>query len=199
MAIGFAIIFFLLLSIPVFFLDRKLGTKWNKTWYNLTHKDPFPGEFDRGFVAGRGIEARLGLAVFLGLLAFLFIFLTGIDRVFQALIYGILAIPALVVGFYICGFLFGGRKNKINQAMEYIDKVEKGEVDLKADALETAKKVGKEVKQTHDKVVQREQKAEQLDSSAPQPEPEPTPEPAPKPPEDKPKDWREGIDDFLKK
>jgi len=201
MDIAFTGIFFLVLSIIVFFLDKNLGTKWNKTWYNLTHKDPHEGEFTRGFVAGRGIQSRLGVAIFLSVLVFVLTFFSGVMPAIQAFTFSLLGILASVIGFYICGFLFGGKTNKLNDAMEYIEKVEQGEADLKADALEKAKKVGQDIKDTHDRVVQREKEAPEEITEIEAPKVEPKPEVKPEPPSkpEDPKDWRKGIDDFMNK
>jgi len=176
-----------------------MGTQWNRWWYNLTHKDKLPAGIERGFIAGRKFQSRLISAIVIAILSFLFTYGIGLLSPVLALLYSAIGIPAMIIGMYIGSALFKSKTDEsLSKAMDYIEKVENKEVNLKKDLLKGAVVASQKVKEIKDeisndlkeekKVIQPEKKVEEKELSD-----------APDKEEEEKKDWRKGIEDFRKR
>ncbi len=198
----FSSLLFIILGLLLFFLDKKFGTSWNRYWYNLTHKQPRAGGLEKGYIAGRKIRMRLIVSAISVLFIFILMMLTNLFNAFQlnpfqVMAFGLLGIPAVLIGMYIGNAITGGGKGKVDKALDYIEKVEEGEANVKKDLIKGATKVGKEFNEIKTKVTDQFKKEESEEVAKP-PKPEPKDEEIKENPEEK-KDWRKGIDDFLNK
>lgn len=200
----FAFLIALIGGIILFWLDRKIGIKLYRPWYNISHKDPLPSEEIKGFLIRRPFRVRFIHAVVLTAIEVtLSVFFLKATNPLEDLLYGVPVLLGLMVGFYLAPLFIKIVPKQIENAIDYIEKVEKGQTDVKKDFVKGAIKSGKAI---NDLMKDKETKPEKK-SEKPKPEEKKKEEPKKENPEkssskdkdESDKDWRKGIDDFLKK
>ena len=91
------------LGIAIYLLDRKFGVKIYRFGYDLFHKNPMPGEVERGFLYNQSTNRGVTVAVFLSTVYSLYmVWELGFSMNFIAeLIVWLLMPLALVGGFWV--------------------------------------------------------------------------------------------------
>lgn len=201
MEFAFHALIFFILGIVVYYLDSKFGVKWYRSWYNLTHKDPMPNDVSVGFVFNRGFQPKVALAIVLVGIELLLSFLYGSAASLNNLLYGIGEFIGIILGFMLAPRMIKGVPGKVKGAMDYMEKVDKGEVNIKKDLVKGAFKAGSEIKD----VLSEKDKPEPMPKVTPAPEApvqtaeEKAPEPEKKDEGKKDDDWRSGVKKFMDK
>ncbi|NNC94438.1 MAG: hypothetical protein HKN92_02680 [Chitinophagales bacterium] len=181
MNIALPVILFFLLGILLYYIDLKVGVQLYRKWYKLTHKDPLPVGIQRGFIVNSSLESLFGIALILIVAEVLLSFQIGNSPPLLDILLGVLGFIGLMLGFYLGGILMKG----MGKTIGYLEHIEKGELDLGKELVKGVKKAREAIK---------EEKTNSTDDSEVQEEHSETKE------DDKPeKDWRDGVDDFLKK
>ena len=198
MEFAFVITLSAILGIIFHFLDSRTGTKINRGWYNLTHKEKQAPEDSKGFIFKRKFGARLTFSLFIAVIAFLV--LTLIDSVpfFQGFLYSLTGLLGILLGIYISSLFIKKGGKSLGDAIDYIEKIESGETNIKKDLLKGAMDVRDEIKN-----ISKEREKEKIRKEVKKEIEEDTLNEKKKTEENKNeeenKDWRKGIDDFLNK
>lgn len=187
-------IIFLVLGVLFFYIDSKQGIALNKWWFSITHKDDQNNHVEEGFVVGQTISSRLSVALFIAILYLVILVLFKTNPI-RALFNSLVSIPSMILGFYIASIFIKRGPTKIKSAIDYVEKIEKGEVDLKKDIVKGATSLGKTLIKTTDLVKEEFYEAEENIDDTLNKEEEKSEEEEP----EKKKGWRDGIDDFLNK
>jgi len=196
MTLALWIIVFFLLGILVYYLDLEYGTDIYRKWYNISHKDKLPDNVIRGFVVKRKFFPRLMVVLFFVALETGLMILYGKLHPLEYLGLGVAEIFGMMLGFLLAPWFLKIFPGRVRNAIEYIDKIESGEVDVKKDIVKGVTKAGVEIKNIADEL-----------KEAPKMEPQqskPEPEPPKAPPKEEPKepskdDWRDGVKKYLNK
>lgn len=202
MEFAFHALVFFVLGIALFYADTKVGIKWYRSWYNLTHKDPMADEVTMGFIYNRSFQIKAILALVLVGIEVGISFFWGSAGSLNDLLYGVGELVGIIIGFILAPRMIKTVPGKVKGAIDYMEKVDKGEVNLKKDIVKGAIKAGSEIKDV----------LSETDNPKPEPKqevkPEPTPEPEQKAVEPEKKeeseekkddDWRKGVKKFLDK
>lgn len=210
MIFAFHALVFFILGIVLYYIDTKQGIKWYRGWHNLTHKDPMPDDVIKGFLVNNDIRSKLTIGLILVIAEIGISFFWGMASPLEDIFYGIGELVGVVAGFYLAPKMIRTVPGGVKGAIEYMDKVDKGEANVKKDILRGAIKAGSEVKNIIT--------AEEKDIVTPPPppphqEPEPAkpketeepkaeerkPDETPKKDKGKDDDWRGGIKKFMDK
>lgn len=171
------------LGIALYFIDVKRGIKWYHKWYNLTHKEPITVNH-KGFIHLRGAETKLAVAIVLSIVFFLIMLVFGGNPIVHLLTSAVMLV-GFMIGFYMAApvlkFLPGGVK-ELDKFLKKADEVEK--IIHATDPNSTAKPSKMET------ITPEETAAKQAEEKEEEIKPEV---------EKKSTDWRDGIDEFLKK
>ncbi len=129
---------FLVIGLLAYYADAKKGVGWYRGWYKMTHKEPLPAKFSRGFIVGRKAIERIWPAVSLAAIATGLLFLGG-EHNFLKLFWltGVEAV-ALFFGFFLAGFVHTkfNPEAKAARILETLDGVESGKIDPAKEARE---------------------------------------------------------------
>jgi hypothetical protein len=207
MTFGLTVISFLLLGILLYWFDATAGRGIYRSWFALTHKDPLPEGSVRGFMVNRTVRPRITLLVILTVLCYAVWFSLNKVTVPDILI-GLLGFVCTLIGTYLAPLIIRTLPKSVNKTLDYVEQVEKGEVDLGADLGEKAREVGEGIKEAagdlrkevtpksagkaKGKAIAAEDKSMDPDSD------ENADQSADDPGEEKP-DWREGVKKYLDK
>ncbi len=209
MIFAFHALVFFILGILLFYIDTKRGIIWYRGWHNLTHKDPMPDGVIKGFIVNNDFRSKLTIGLILVLAEIAVSFFWGMASPLEDLFYGIGELVGVIAGFYLAPKMIKTVPGGIKDTIEYIQKVESGEADVKKDFIKGAVKAGTEVKN----IITAED-SEEIKTSPPSQAPEPEPakpketeetkaeEPnqvQPKNDDDKDDDWRKGVKKFMDK
>lgn len=206
MIFAFHALVFFILGILLYYVDTKQGIKWYRGWYNLTHKDPMPDDIIMGFIVNNDIRSKLTIGLILVIAEIGISFFWGMASPLEDIFYGIGELIGVIAGFYLAPKMIKTVPGGVKGAIEYMDKVDKGEANVKKDILRGAVKAGTEMKN----ILTAEDKEEvktPLPSQTPESEPakpkkveEPKSEgPPKKDDEGKDDDWRKGVKKFMDK
>lgn len=160
----------LVLGVGFVIWDHRKGQKWYKRWFDLTHKDRLPAGTDVTFIRNQPFSKRLVPAV---LITGTFMYVTwwlGSLNPLMTILHGVIALVAVLVGFYTGPFIANKLPKGLAKANETLKKIDELEADL------STKEVPK-------KTI----------------EPEKIEKPENEKEDKKEDDWRKGIQDFLDK
>jgi len=191
----FAAIIGLVIGIFFTIYDKKSGKKLYHKWYNISNKNNLDPDMEIGFVTNQLFGQKLTVSLIItGLTYVIGFMLFGMNPI-SGIFYMIAFFLGLMVSFYTASLLLSLFSKKISKTINYIEKVEKGSIDLKAEAkkgFEKAKdKVSEVAEDIKESVTGKEETKEIIEEKT-----EPTPEKE-TPKDDK--DWRKGVKDFLDK
>lgn len=159
----------LVLGVVFVIWDHKKGQKWYKRWFDLTHKERLPEGTDVTFIRNQPFSKRLVPAV---LITGIFMYATwwlGSLNPLVTLLHGVIALAAVLVGFYTGPFIAKKLPKGLAKANETLKKIDALEADLSAKEVPT-------------KTIEPEKK-----------------EAPAKKENKKDDDWRKGVQDFLDK
>lgn len=203
MEFAFHALIFFILGIVIFYADTKVGIKWYRGWYNLTHKDPMAEDINMGFIYNRSFQNKAILAIVLVGIEVVVSFFLGSASSLNDLLYGIGELLGIILGFMLAPRMIKGGAGKMKGAMDYMEKVDKGEVNLKKDLVKGAIKAGSEIKEVLSETDFKKPEQQEAPKQEPaQQKEEKAPEPEKKEEENKGKkddDWRKGVKKFLDK
>lgn len=189
MEMTFAAIIGLVLGLFFTYYDKKSGTNLYKKWYNISNKNKIDPDLEIGFVTNQLFGQKLTVALILTGIFYLISFLVfGVNPV-KSLFYMIAFFLGLMVAFYTANLILSMFSKKVSGAIDYIEKVEKGGIDLGEEAKKSSNKVKDKVKETvtgNEKIVVEEK-------------PEPIPEPAKEADPKEDSNWRDGVKKFMDK
>lgn len=125
----FRIVVAFVLGAGFYIVDRSVGVRLYRLWYNMTHEHRLPDEVVRGFVANRRVKIRVFWAVMLATFVTVLSFFNGpFYPLLEISLWAAAALAALI------GVLIGPRLfalwQKRDNAFDAVDKWERGEVDL---------------------------------------------------------------------
>lgn len=176
-------LFFLIVGAVIGFLfyltDRKRGSKWFKSWYDLTHKDPLENLPPYGMVFRRDAKTKITWAIALGVAAFL-VLIPIESSLLGALLDGIGTVVGIALAFFVAPLFFKIDQQKVEAVLSKLDET-----------------------QDQPKPVPPKQEAPPAPKAEPKPEPQKaedvTNESSAKDSEDDKKDddWRGGVKKFL--
>ncbi len=200
MTLALWIIVFFILGILVYYLDLQHGTDVYRKWYNLTHKEKLPAETIRGFVAGRKFGPRIVVVLFFVSIEVGLMILYGKLHPLEYIGLGVAEVFGMLLGFLFAPWFLKIFPGRVKNAIQYMDKIESGEVDVKKDVIKGVAKAGKEIKEITDELKeappsesQKQEIKQEIKAEPPKPEPK---EESKEPPKE---DWREGVKKYLKK
>ena len=184
----------LVIGMFISFYDKKSGKKLYHKWYNISNKNNLDPKMEIGFVTNQLFGQKLTVALIFTAIAYVVHFFLVGDA-FLGLFRMIGFFVGIMIAFYTASLLLSLFSKKISKTIDYIEKVEKGSIDLKAEAkkgFEKAKdKVSEVAEDIKESVTGKEETKEIIEEKT-----EPTPEKE-TPKDDK--DWRKGVKDFLDK
>lgn len=170
------------LGVALYLIDVKRGVKWYHKWYNLTHKEPVEVNY-KGFIHLRGAYQKLTVAIILSAVFFLIMLFFGGNPIVHLLTSAVMLV-GFMIGFYmatpVLKFLPGGVK-ELDKILKKADEVERiiHANDPNAKSEPSTIPVNKEKEQKEEvKQESEEEKPEKKEDD---------------------KDWRGGIDEYLKK
>jgi hypothetical protein len=189
MEMSFAAIMGIVLGLLFTFYDKKSGINLYKKWYNISNKNKIDPDLEIGFVTNQLFGQKLTVSIILTGIAYLISFLVfGINPI-QSLFYMVAFFLGLMVAFYTSGLLLSLFSKKTNKVIDYIEKVEKGGIDLKAEAKKGFDKAKEKVMETV--TPKEEPKEKEIEKEIP--------EEKPKPETKKDDNWRDGVKNFMDK
>lgn len=170
------------------FYDKKSGSKLYKKWYNISNKDDIDPNLDIGFVTNQLFGQKFTVAIVFTVLAYiLHYFLIG--EAFYGLFRMIGFFVGIMIAFYTANLLLSVFTKKSNKVIDYIEKVEKEGIDLKAEAKKGFEKAKDKVMET---VTGKEEVVEKvIEKEIPKEEVKPDPK--------KDDNWRDGVKKFMDK
>ena len=187
MEMSFAAIMGIALGLLFTFYDKKSGINLYKKWYNLSNKNNIDPDLEIGFVTNQLFGQKLTVSIILTGITYLISFLVfGINPI-QSLFYMIAFFLGLMIAFYTSSLLLSLFSKKTNKVIDYIEKVEKEGIDLKAEAKKGFDKAKEKVMET---VTPKEEEEEEVKE---------IPKEEPKPEEKKDDNWRDGVKKFMDK
>lgn len=137
---------FLVLGSIWYLVDRIVGVPIYRWWYALTHRDPLPADILRGFIHGQRARVRFIAAVVLSVLqSSLVLASVSISNPLAELIGFCLEVPVVMGGFYLGPWLFRLWERK-EHVFERVDRLESGEISLKAELKEAGHKAAEAVR-----------------------------------------------------
>ena len=188
----FTAIIGLVIGIFISFYDKKLGKKLYHKWYNISNKNNLDPDTEIGFVTNQLFGQKLTVALIVTSIAYLIHFFL-IGEAFLGIFRMIGFFIGIMVAFYTSSLLLSLFSKKVSKTIEYIENVEKGGIDLKAEAkkgYEKAKdKLEDVVESVKETVTGKE--TEEIKQEIPKEKKET--------PKEEDKDWRKGVKDFLDK
>lgn len=199
------ILAFFVLGVVVYYIDSRVGLKIHRSWYNLTHKYPLPEHIHKGMIIRQPFFQRLIIAALIvGAEVFISGYL-GAASVLVDVLLGVAGLVGMILGFYFAGSILKIVPGTVGKAVDYLEKVESGETNIKEDVIGGAAAMGTKItdavaEKGVEKVIGKimpDKKEKEVKQETPGPEPEPKKEE--KPEEEDDQDWRDGIDKFLKK
>ena len=116
----------------VYLVDRKVGVRAYRWWYDLTHKHPLPPDEHRGFVFNRQANARFTTATLVSVVQNGLAFELGMAHPFSAMMTILVEVPVLMGGFYLGPFVQRMWQKK-DPLLEVVDKLESGETTVAAE------------------------------------------------------------------
>jgi hypothetical protein len=171
------------LGVALYLIDVKRGVKWYHKWYNLTHKEPVEVNY-KGFIHLRGAYQKLTVAIVFSGLFFLIMLFFGGNPIVHLLTSAVMLV-GFMIGFYmatpVLKFLPGGVK-ELDKILKKADEVER---------IIHANDPNAKSEPSTIPVSDEKEKTEEV-----KPDPQEKAEPKNK---DDDKDWRGGIDEYLKK
>ena len=123
------LVLYVILGIAWYFFDSIYGVKLYRWFYNLSHKEPMPAEVVRGFMYGQSTkkQARVAFLISTGQSIYM---IWGQDvNLLVELILWLLEIPAMLIGVWLGGPIFGAYKKRDN-LFETVDRVKERAEDL---------------------------------------------------------------------
>lgn len=125
------IVTFLVVGTIAYYIDAKMGMKWYRGLYKLTHKDPLPESVARGFVVGRSAGERIGTAVTIAIAASTLHFLVGSPSLLTLFWQTAVQSVAVLVGFSVGAFAHHkwDPEAKAASLMKTLDGIESGAID----------------------------------------------------------------------
>ena len=160
----------LVLGVSFVLWDHKKGLKWHKRLFDLTHKERLPEGIDLTFIRNQPFSKRLVPAVLItGIFMYVAWWLGNLNPLIT-LLHGVIALVAVLIGFYVGPFIAKKLPQGLAKANETLKKIDELEADLGA-------------KEAPKKVI----------------DPEKSAKPEPKKEDKKDDNWRKGIQDFLDK
>ena len=178
----------LALGIFIAYYDKKSGSKLYKKWYNVSNKNKIDPNLEIGFITNQLFGQKLTIALVLTALAYIVHFFI-IGEPFLALFRMIGFFVGIMIAFYASGILFSLFSKKVSSTIDYIEKVEKGNLDIREDAKEKYEKVKEKVKES---ITKRQDVVAEGNS---EPATEPTKKAEPK----ENSNWRDGVKNFMDK
>lgn len=166
------------------FYDKKSGSSLYKKWYNLSNKNKIDPDLEIGFVTNQLFGQKLTVALIFTALAYVLHYLL-IGEAFYGLFRMIGFFIGIMIAFYAANLLMSLFSKKTNKVIDYIEKVEKGSIDLKAEAKKGFEKAKDKVMETvagSEEIVE-----EEIGEEKPATESK------------KEDNWRDGVKDFMKK
>lgn len=136
----FKVLCFVFVGGIFYVIDDLLGTALRAVWHNATHKEKLPVGVKQGFIEGKLTSERFWPTIIVAAIGFLLL-----KDYFAVTLIGKIGIYLVALFGTTLGFIAGpwfrriyGKKDK---ALDVIDKLEKGEIDLTEGAKELANKV----------------------------------------------------------
>lgn len=141
------VLVFLLLGAVWYVIDRRLGVKVQRWFYNMTHKDPLPASEERGFIYRRKAKTRFAAATLLASIMGIATLLQGEFNPFLEVMAFILVVPVIMTGFYFGPQVdrFWERKDDI---LDKVDKIESGEISMTKELKEASHKAAVVLRET---------------------------------------------------
>lgn len=117
-------LFFLIVGAVIGFLfyltDRKRGSKWFKSWYDLTHKDPLESLPPYGMVFRRDAKTKITWSIALGAAAFL-VLIPIESSLLGALLDGIGTVVGIALAFFVAPLFFKIDQQKVEAVLSKLD------------------------------------------------------------------------------
>ncbi len=188
MTFALSILAFFVLGVIVFYLDSRIGVSFNRSWYNMTHKNKLDPNIKKGFVVNASFVSRFIIALLTVSLTFLISLKYGNLHALEYTWLAIVQFVGMILGFYFASKILKIVPPGINKAAKFLDKIEKGEVNLKEEIVDSSKKVVEVIKK--EKLPKKKEKEKDIPKGNSKEEKEV---------KKGDEDWRKGIDDFMKK
>lgn len=129
MSYGFVGTFLLVLieGAVLYVIDRHIGTRVYRWWYNTTHKNELPANDEYGFIHQRKAHSRFSAALFIAFIQNALAVWGKFESSGSAVLWFSLEIPILMVGFYLGPFInrIWERKKIV---LDEIDRLESKEI-----------------------------------------------------------------------
>lgn len=190
----FTAIIGLVIGIFISFYDKKSGKKLYHKWYNISNKNKLDPNTEIGFVTNQLFGQKLTVALIITGISYVIGFMVfGINPI-SGIFYMIAYFLGLMVAFYTSSLLLSLFSKKVSKTIEYIENVEKGNIDLKAEAKKGYEKVKDKLEDVVESVKETVtgKDTEELKQEIPKKEEKESPK-------EENKDWKKGINDFLDK
>jgi len=137
-AVGTAV--YVLLGVISYIIDRKLGRSIYRTWYNWTHKNPLPEGVEKGFIYNQYTKNQVAVAIFLSVTFSVIAVVTmEVSWLVEFLVAFVESI-AMMIGFKIGPWAYRVYEGK-DKALDMIDKLERGEVNISDEIKDAATSV----------------------------------------------------------
>ena len=185
MEITFAAIIGLVIGLLFSFYDKKSGIKLYRKWYNISNKNKIDPNLEIGFVTNQLFGQKLTVSLIITAICYVIGVLAFDVPPFSGLFYMIGVFIGLMVAFYTSSLLLSLFSKKTSKVIDYIEQVEKGGIDLKAEAKKGMNTVKEKVKET----VSPKEEPKLKEKEIPKEEPEVK----------KDDNWREGVKKFMDK
>ena len=179
----------LILGIFIAFYDKKSGSKLYKKWYNVSNKNKIDENLEIGFITNQMFSQKLTVALIFTAIAYVVHFFI-LGEPFLALFRMIGFFIGIMIAFYVGTLLLSLFSKKTNKVIDYIEKVEKGSIDLKEEAKKGYEKAKDKVMET---VTGKEEEIEKVIEKEIPKEGVPLPDPK------KGDNWRDGVKKFMDK
>ena len=166
-------------GILLYYLDLKKGISWYRKWYDISHKEPFKGKLDKGFIHGQAFSQRFITGIVISVLVGAIIYAAGSLNLLVLSLSMAVFFIALVGGFYLGPVVFSKivpRVEEIKSSLEKIDVIEKKLLKKEESAEEVP-----ELEEVPEQKIQKSQVEEE------------------EPKKEDQEDWRKGIKKHLDK
>lgn len=136
-----SIMLYILVGISVYIVDRKIGTKFQRRKYNLTHRERLPLDKEFGFIYNRKTGVRICWAAVISTLTNISMVVFAQTNILTEVATWFLDTPAVYIGFLLGPMFYRMYKKRdglFKQMDEFTDDLESGKVaeNLKTGAQE---------------------------------------------------------------
>ena len=172
----------LIVGIFLSYYDKKSGSKLYKNWYNVSNKNKIDPNLEIGFITNQLFGQKLTIGLIFTAIAYIIHFFV-LGEPFLGLFRMIGFFIGIMIAFYAAGLLLSMFSKKMSKTIEYIEKVEKGSIDVREEAKAKYESVKEKVKEkiTSEKEIVIEKKEEPIAEQK------------------KEDNWRDGVKKFMDK